>query len=171
MWTCECNCWMSMQKACNLLHMPQPPNDSVLATFSDTVWILYCRFMDDRSYVGPQGLHRPNAIPINCLFAYRWWNDFPLPIVVVLIGRTPASLASLKLLPECLSQGIYAILLMCQNQYVLCNFIDNSHIGSCNVVLSLQTPIPHPNTESDWLENGMGMACKTTFCSAAIATL
>jgi len=42
---------MSMQKACNLLHTPQPPNDSVLATCSDTVWVLYCRYMDDRSYM------------------------------------------------------------------------------------------------------------------------
>jgi len=48
------------------------------------VWVLYlyCRFMDDQSYVGPQGLHRPNANPINCLSAYRWWNDFPLPFAM-----------------------------------------------------------------------------------------
>jgi len=32
----ECNCWMSIQKACNLLHMPQSPSDSVLATCNDS---------------------------------------------------------------------------------------------------------------------------------------
>jgi len=31
---------MRMQKACNLLHMPQPPNDSLLATCSDSHYIL-----------------------------------------------------------------------------------------------------------------------------------
>ena len=86
MWTSDCKCWMSMQKACNLLHTPQQPNDSVLGTCSDTVWVLYlyCRFMDYRSYVGPQGLHGPNANPINCLSAYRWWNDFTITTVLLI---------------------------------------------------------------------------------------
>ena len=173
MWTTECNCWMSMQKACNLLHMPQPPNDCAHAEIAIIHWVLYCRFMDDRSYVGPQGLHRPNANPINCLPACRWQNDSTAYCCRAHKSYSSFPLAWIKVLPECLWQGISAImiLLMGQNHYVLCNFIDSSKFPYRFTYCGLKSPDPS-STSQYWkwlvLKNGMGMASETIFCSAAV---
>jgi len=70
----EHNYWISRTKASNLLHMPHPPNDSMLATRDESyctlfIWVLCHGFVDEKSYVGhwdgtDQSLTRITASPL-----------------------------------------------------------------------------------------------------------
>ena len=162
-----------MRKACNLLLTPHPPNDSVLATHSESyctlfVWVLCYGFMDDKSYVGhwdgtEQSLARITASPLLvgsettftkftttfCCCPLRLYSSFCLASMIV------AKTTSWMFLP-CQSRGINAIMisLMWQNQLLLCALqfhwlYSNCHRDPCKVVLSLQTLPPRADTESD----------------------
>jgi len=114
--------------------MLQPPNYSMLSTCSDNQhWVLYCRSMDDRSYV-------PD---------FSWSS--PLPIVVMLLGRTPASTSWVSVTRnKChnhLAHVSKSTLIMCS---AISLALANSRTGSCIVVLSLQTLPLCSDTERNW---------------------
>jgi len=105
-----------MHKTCNSLHTSHPPNHSVLATCSEScctlfVWVLYYRFIDNKSYVGhwdgtDQSLTWITSFPLIVLantwaigWVCRWgraWNTeflytspHPLPYIGYHGDRTP----------------------------------------------------------------------------------
>ena len=95
-----------MHKAHNLLNMSQPPNDSMLATYSDNHYTLSA-VVQIHGWMSLLVGSETTFMKFNTAYCGRalWsYSSFPLDW--------------LKLFPKCLSQGINAImiLLMCQNQ-------------------------------------------------------
>jgi len=156
MWTSECNCGMSMQKACNL---PQPPNDSVLATCSDSHYTLSECCIADQWMTEAMWGHRDctdlmltqstaslfvgGETTFHCLL-------LSCPLVVHQLSSSLTKTTSWM----SVTRNKYHNDLAHVSKSLVCSAISltlvNSHTDSRNVVLSLQTLPPHPNTESDW---------------------